>query len=226
MKTKIDRDLVVKLYLEEKLSCAKIAERLGFHSETIRKKLILWGIKRRSAIEQGRPGQKRKLELTPDELDYLYWHEMKTAAQIGEMYSIHSATVRLYLRRYGIPRRPPGGQQGFLNAAWQGGVVIDKNGYVLVHAPQHPNARDNGKVLEHRLVMESVLGRYLEPNEVVHHKDGNKRNNDPSNLEVYKSNAAHLKEELTGRIPNWSPEGKARLESLYKRFREKSGQAS
>lgn len=37
---------------------------------------------------------------------------------------------------------------------------------------------------EHRVVMERVLGRALVPGEIVHHKDGNKRNNVPANLEV------------------------------------------
>jgi hypothetical protein len=37
---------------------------------------------------------------------------------------------------------------------------------------------------EHRKVMEEIVGRPLTFNEVVHHKDGNHLNNDPSNLEV------------------------------------------
>ena len=32
--------------------------------------------------------------------------------------------------------------------------------------------------------MENHLGRLLDENEIVHHKDGNKKNNDVSNLEV------------------------------------------
>ena len=36
----------------------------------------------------------------------------------------------------------------------------------------------------HRIVAEQMIGRPLEPGEIVHHIDGNKRNNDPSNLMV------------------------------------------
>ena len=36
----------------------------------------------------------------------------------------------------------------------------------------------------HRVVMEQILGRPLKENEIVHHIDGNKRNNEPSNLTV------------------------------------------
>lgn len=37
---------------------------------------------------------------------------------------------------------------------------------------------------EHRVVAEQMIARPLHPDEVVHHKDGNKRNNHPDNLEV------------------------------------------
>ena len=43
----------------------------------------------------------------------------------------------------------------------------------------------------HRIVAEQLLGRPLRPGEVVHHIDGNKRNNDPSNLMVFASQKEH-----------------------------------
>ena len=44
---------------------------------------------------------------------------------------------------------------------------------------------------EHRIVAEEKLGRALLPGEVVHHMDGNKRNNDPKNIFVFASASEH-----------------------------------
>ena len=43
----------------------------------------------------------------------------------------------------------------------------------------------------HRVVMERKLGRTLKPGEIVHHIDGDKRNNDPDNLMLFPSVAEH-----------------------------------
>lgn len=74
-----------------------------------------------------------------------------------------------------VPRRPR-----LRKERWVG-----REGYVLVQAPSgHPRARQDGTILEHRLVMEFALGRFLEEWEIVHHKDGNRRHNIWENLEL------------------------------------------
>lgn len=47
-------------------------------------------------------------------------------------------------------------------------------------------------VFEHREIMEKFLGRKLRSYETIHHKDGNKKNNELSNLEI-KSRSDHAK---------------------------------
>ena len=69
-------------------------------------------------------------------------------------------------------------------ATWKGGRRIDHYGYVLVRAPNHPRAH-KGYVFEHRLVMEKMVGRYLKRHETVHHKNGNRQDNRPENLELW-----------------------------------------
>jgi hypothetical protein len=48
-------------------------------------------------------------------------------------------------------------------------------------------------VHEHRTIAEQKIGRKLKPGEIVHHKDHNKRNNDPENIEVLASQSEHCK---------------------------------
>lgn len=57
--------------------------------------------------------------------------------------------------------------------------------------PGHPRANADNAVYLHVLVAEEKLGRYLLPQEVVHHIDENKTNNDPTNLMVFYTKADH-----------------------------------
>lgn len=116
-----------------------------------------------------------------------------------------------FLQQHHIPYQPFV-QAGPNNPFWRGGRVVDKDGYILVKCDAHPHCDRHGYVREHRLVMEQTLGRYLTPQEVVHHRDGNKANNAPENLEMYGSNGQHLAETRQGQVPKWSAGGKRRIQ--------------
>lgn len=100
---------------------------------------------------------------------------------------------------------------GANNPAWKGGVTYwRKHGnyppikYVRCPADFLPMARKDGYIMEHRLIVAQLLGRYLKRSEVVHHIDHDPTNNDPANLMLFSSNTAHKKYEATGQpAPLW-----------------------
>ena len=50
-------------------------------------------------------------------------------------------------------------------------------------------------IMEHRLVMERMIGRQLRPEERVHHINGDRADNRPENLRLYASHAEHMRVE-------------------------------
>ena len=84
------------------------------------------------------------------------------------------------------------------------GKRIDSFGYVRVIKREHPFCTKQGYVREHRLIMEKHIGRYLLPEEVVHHRGTkyplgsiqNKQDNRIENLELFRNNSEHTKEHL------------------------------
>lgn len=67
---------------------------------------------------------------------------------------------------------------------WKIKKTVRKGDYLYAVVKEHPNSSKYGYVLYHRIVMENHLGRILNLNEVVHHIDGDKFNNNISNLQL------------------------------------------
>jgi transposase-like protein len=70
---------------------------------------------------------------------------------------------------------------------WNIKKIVSKGDYNYAVCPDHPNATPRGYLLEHRVIMENHLGRMLDSNEVVHHKNGDKKDNRIENLELMTS---------------------------------------
>lgn len=145
-----------------------------------------------------------------------------TQKKAAEILGISKNVVERYCKKMGIKTQRTGPRNGDQHPGWKGGTKYMK-GYRYVHTHTHPNRTHDNYIAEHRLVMEAKLGRYLEKQEVVHHIDGNPLNNDPENLVVCQTNADHLRMELKGRVPNWTPEGKANLQKEADRRRKYEG---
>jgi len=162
---------------------------------------------------------KRKTGSGPKRYDYpvdkiRQWiAQGKTQAWIGQQLGVDAKLIYKVCKKHAIQCQRTGPRSGPGHPDWKGGRHVDRNGYVHVYRPGHPRAHKPRctHVLEHILVMEDVLGRPLEPGEVVHHKQA-RDNNDPDNLVLYQCNADHLRDELAGKCPNWTEDGKQRIQ--------------
>ncbi len=60
----------------------------------------------------------------------------------------------------------------------------------MIYEPNHPNARKDGWILEHRYIMSEYLKRPLKKWEHIHHKNGFRKDNRLENLELM-TNSEH-----------------------------------
>src|SRR5439155_3347840 len=140
-------------------------------------------------------------------------HEDASIKQIARTVHTNERHVRAFLLRLGIRKHFPKTRPGERNPKWRGGQSMHKRGYLMIYCPDHPRpTKVHGiYVFEHHLVAEEMLGRYLRPGEVVHHKNKDKTDNRPENLQVFATNGEHLAMELKGKTPKWTRDGLARM---------------
>lgn len=113
--------------------------------------------------------------------------QQETAERLGfERSAIYHRLMQLYPENYG-----KGSRSGPDHPSWLGGRRGTAAGYMEIWVPKHPSAGKTGYVYEHRLLMEVLLDRPLESQEVVHHIDRVRCHNWPSNLQLFPDNASH-----------------------------------
>jgi hypothetical protein len=84
------------------------------------------------------------------------------------------------------------GLTGVFANNWKTGNTLDGKGYRLIYYPSHPYARNGKYVQEHKLVIEKILGRYLLPEETIHHL-GIKTDNRLQMLMLFVTHSAHMR---------------------------------
>lgn len=179
-------------------SVSKVAREFGMTHKTFVKALKINGFH-----VHGRQSANAKLR-DKNWLKKRYIDDLRSVRQIADevgatIGATHSAIrwIGLELRKsvVGLNLRYPEGRFGSLAANWKGGRRRSgtKGSYVAIHSPDHPASDKDGYVMEHRLVMEKSIGRHLTTEEIVHHKNGDKKDNRIENLVLLASKGEHTR---------------------------------
>jgi len=168
-----------KLY-ESGLSLRAIGLRYGCGDNTVKHYLNMVGIKtNRGFIDKSTKEQWPKLYLGG-----------LSCLDIAKKFKCSDVTVLNYLKNTTIKirTRNEGGINGRIRNNNIKGYTNGGHGYL-----RYTRCGKNKRRAIHRVIMEEHLGRPLTKKEVVHHIDGNKTNNDISNLQLFSCVGEHTR---------------------------------
>lgn len=205
IKLDVSTDELNKLFHIDNLTLKQLCSMFGIKSPiTMSKILNERGISTNKNLINSLPN---KLNMSEEEFKaYLSAeYSVKSCNKIAEELGVTHSIIYKYLDRYDIPRLNHSEScrkysSGESSATWKGDRRI-KNGYVEIKCPEHPRSGQRGYIYEHILVMEKHLGRYLKSDEVVHHKNYNKTDNQIENLQlmtILEHNRFHTKDRVSG----------------------------
>ena len=159
--------------------------------------------------------------IDPTKLKELIEVQKLTQIRCAELLGVSKSCVERTCKRLGLQTQRTGPRGGSGHPNWKG-EPVDVGGYLHKWVgTDHPMATKRGYVAIHRLKMSEKIGRPLKRSEVVHHIDGNPKNNEIENLMLFRSNSDYLRHELTGKTPNHSPEGKERIREAARRMQKR-----
>lgn len=172
MKAKVPFGKIKHLF-ESGATCREIGSKFSVTAHYIARRLRRHGIRVMPLEKLKRPG------IQTERIIRLYESGLTTRA-IGKEVGLTHRAVRLRLFERGIRLRKRADYKwphGPNHPLWKGGRIVDKRqGYITLNVP------GVGRKLEHRVVMERVLGRPLKSHEYVHHINGIRDDNRPENL--------------------------------------------
>lgn len=120
--------------------------------------------------------------------DHSSWNNADEAYLVDNYALLGSKVCGCYLKRSYMAVQKKAAELGLKKNAFAKYSYIDADGYIVIRR----NRKESAKRL-HRILMEESLGRKLAPDEVVHHIDRNKLNNELLNL-VVMTRAEHINE--------------------------------
>lgn len=133
----------------------------------------------------------KELKTLKDNIKEL-WDLGLSNREIARRLDIVHGTVNYNLKKLNLKSHLRQGQRpkDFKSKHFQN-RTITSYGYIIIKKPEHPNSDRQGYVLQHRLVMEKYLGRYLTKIEVVHHRNEIKSDNRIENLFLFPNDELH-----------------------------------
>ncbi len=176
-------------YIQKRKAVKQVSIETGYAYSTILRYLEKFSIKRRT-ISEGRKNIKLRMILNKEFLEREYLTKKKSIANIANENKCSICIVWRCLKEYDIKRRSSTEHlKGGTPANFKG--KRKQQGYITLHAPNHPYKDKHNYVFEHRLVMENILGRYLKSEERVHHINCIKDDNRPKNLKLFPNTKSH-----------------------------------
>ena len=158
----ITKEDLQKAYIEEEKPIHEVAKDFGISVGTVFNYLKKYGIETRPRMTE-----KTKSKISQSLIG-------KPSKNKGRVFS-NKTKIKMSIAKKGKFKKP---------SKYGGHVKFRKDGYVCVFCPDHPMATKDGYVMEHILVMEEKIGRYITRDEVVHHKNHIRNDNRIENLEL------------------------------------------